>query len=141
MKGGNGHFIRGIKMSDWNENHKGNYVYFDDGIVTTVFKNFEEEWIGVREGLMTEKSFKTANDVMEAIDFDRVNFSIKMMPSDSGWRKAKKGGFYRQCSGGIATVKQAKSGKWYVTIDGNILEGQWLKTKEEAVKLADLLLW
>ncbi len=128
-------------MSDWNENHKGNYVYVDDDIVTTVFKNFEGGWIGVREGLMTEKSYKTADDAMEAIDFDRVNFSVKIMPNETGWRKAKKGGFYRQCSAGIATVKQARSGKWYVTIDGNIVEGKWLDSKEEAMKLADLLLW
>ena len=141
MKGGNGHFIREIKMSEWNENHKGNYVYVEDDVVTTVFKTSDGEWLGIRDEMITEKSYKTADDAMEAIDFDRVNFSVKMMPNETGWRKAKKGGFYRQCSAGIATVKQAKSGKWYVTIDGNIVKGKWLNTKEEAVKLADLLLW
>ena len=128
-------------MSDWNENQKGNFVQVDSGVVTTVFKDVDGEWMGVREGFITGKSYKTASAAMEAIDFDAVKFSVKMKSNDTGWRKAKNGGFYRQCSVGIATAKQAKSGKWYVTVNGNMLDGQWLNTKEEAVKLADNLLW
>jgi hypothetical protein len=124
-------------MSDWRENDKGNFVYFDDGIVTTVFLSIDGEWIGIRDGLITERGFKTPDAAMEAIDSEKVKFFVKTRPTDTGWLPAKKGGFYRQCSGGIATVKQASSGKWYVTVNGKMIQSHWLCTKEEAVKLAD----
>ena len=138
---GYGHLSQEIKMSEWRENHNGNHVQVDDGTITTVFKTSDDKWRGIRDEMMTEEIFDSAEKAMDAVDEGRVNFSIKMMPSETGWRKAKKGGFYRQCSRGIATVKQAKSSKWYVTIDRNIVKGKWLDSKEEAVKLADLLLW
>jgi hypothetical protein len=124
-------------MSNWYENDKRNFVYVDDGIVTTVFPGSDGEWIGIRDGLITDKGFKTSDAAMEAIDSEKVKFSVKTRPSDTGWRPAKKGGFYRQCPGGIATVKQASSGKWYATLNGKIIQGHWLSTKQEAVKLAD----
>lgn len=124
-------------MSEWRENHNGNFVYVDDGVVTTVFRASDGEWIGIREGLITDKEFKTSAAAMDAIDEYKVKFSVKTRPADTGWRAAKKGGFYRQNSAGIATVKQARSGKWYVTVNGRMVDGQWLNTKEEAVKLAN----
>jgi hypothetical protein len=124
-------------MSEWRENHNGNFVYVDDGVVTTVFRGSDGEWIGIREGLITDKEFKTSAAAMEAIDEDKVKFSVKTRSADTGWRAAKKGGFYRQNAAGIATVKQSRSGKWYVTVNGRTVEGHWLNTKEEAVKLAD----
>ena len=124
-------------MSNWRENEKGNFVYFDDGIVTTVFLGVDGEWIGIREGLITDKEFNTPDAAMEAIDEDKVKFSVKTLPADTGWRAAKKGGIYRQNANGIATVKQARSGKWYVTFNGKMIQGYWFGTKEEAVKLAD----
>ena len=124
-------------MSNWYENDKGNFIYIDDGIVTTVFRGSDGEWIGIREGLITDKGFKTPDAAIEAIDSEKVKFAAKTRPSDTGWRPAKKGGFFRQCAGGIATVKRASTGKWYVTVDGRMIEGYWLNTKDEAVKLAD----
>ena len=124
-------------MSNWYENDKRNFVYVDDGVVTTVFPGIDGEWIGIRDGLITDRGFKTADAAIEAIDSEKVKFSVKTRPSDTGWLPAKKGGFYRQNASGIATVKQARSGKWYVTVNGRMVEGHWLNTKEEAVKLAD----
>jgi hypothetical protein len=124
-------------MSDWRENDKGNFVYFDDGIVTTVFRGSDGEWVGIREGLITDKEFKSPDAAMKAIDEDKVKFSVKTRPADTGWRAAKKGGFYRQCAGCIATVKLSSTGKWYVTFNGKMIQGHWLSTKQEAVKLAD----
>jgi hypothetical protein len=124
-------------MSDWRENDKGNFVYFYDDIVTTVFRGSDGEWVGIRDGLITDRGFKTPHAAMEAIDCEKVKFSVKTRPVDTGWRAAKKGGFYRQCAGGIATVKQASSGKWYITVNGKMIQGHWLGAKQEAVKLAD----
>ena len=61
-------------MSNWYENDKGNFIYIDDGIVTTVFRGSDGEWIGIREGLITDKEFKTPDAAMEAIDNDKVKF-------------------------------------------------------------------
>jgi hypothetical protein len=127
-------------MSEWRENHNGNFVFVDDGVVTTVFKGSDGDWYGIRDGLITEEGFDDAESAMEAIDEDEVDFCEMVGPRDTGWRPAKKGGFYRQNGAGIATVKQARSGKWYVTVNARMVEGQWLNTKAEAIKLADHLL-
>ena len=124
-------------MSDWRENHNGNFVYVDDGVVTTVFKGADGKWYGIREGFITEDGFGEAESAMEAIDEEQVEFCKMAGPRATGWRPAKKGGFYRQNASGIVTVKQASSGKWYVTVNGRMIDGYWLNTKEEAIKLAD----
>ena len=124
-------------MSDWVENHKGNFVYVDDGVVTTVFKGSDGDWYGIRDGKITDEGFDDAESAMRSIDKDEAEFCVMVGSRDTGWLTAKKGGFYRQSAGGIATVKQARSGKWYITVNGRMIEGYWLNTKEEAVKLAD----
>jgi hypothetical protein len=127
-------------MSDWRENQNGNFVFVDDGVVTTVFRGSDGDWYGIRDGLITEEGFDDAESAMEAIDEDEVDFCEMVGARDTGWLPAKKGGIYRQNGSGIATVKQARSGKWYVTVNGRMVEGQWLNSKAEAIKLADLLL-
>ena len=122
-------------MSDWVENHKGNFVYVDDGVVTTVFKGSDGDWYGIRDGKITDEGF--AESAMRSIDKDEAEFCVMVGSRDTGWLTAKKGGFYRQSAGGIATVKQARSGKWYITVNGRMIEGSWLNTKEEAFNLAD----
>ena len=124
-------------MSEWRENHNGNFVYVDDGVVTTVFQGSDGEWYGIRDGKITDEGFADAESAREAIDAEEVEFCEMVGSRDTGWLTAKKGGFYRQSAGGIATVKQARSGKWYVTVNGRMVEGHWLNTKDEAIKLAD----
>ncbi len=41
---GNGLSFREVKMFEWRENHKGNFVYVNDGVVTTVFKSSDGDW-------------------------------------------------------------------------------------------------
>jgi hypothetical protein len=87
--------------------------------------------------MITDEGFDAAESAMEAIDDEQVEFCEMVNPRDTGWLPAKKGGFYRQNAAGIATVKQSRSGKWYVTVNGRMVDGHWLSTQEEAVKLAD----
>lgn len=124
-------------MSEWREKENGNYVHVDDGVITTIFRRADGEWYGIRDALMTEKGFGNPDSAMDAIDGERVKFSERVQPRYTGWRAAKKGGFYRQTAAGIVTVRQARSGKWYVTVNGRMIKGHWLNTKEEAIKLAD----
>jgi hypothetical protein len=129
-------------MSEWRENHNGNYVQVDDGTLTTVFKTSDNKWRGIRDEMMTEEIFDSAEKAMDAVDECKVKFNHKIQSArNTGWRVVKKGGYYRRDSGRIVTVKQAQSGKWFITFNGKKVEDQWLHTKEEAMKLADLLLW
>lgn len=129
-------------MSDWNEKLNGNFVTVDNGQVTTVFRNQDGNWQGIRDGEITDREFDTPEDAINAIDDEEVGFKPrKARNADTGWRESKNGGLYRRSYGRIATVKQAKSGKWYVTIDGTIITGQWLDTELDAARLADRLLY
>lgn len=129
-------------MSDWNENSNGNFVAVDNGQVTTVFRNRDGKWQGIRYGEITDREFDAPEDAMDAIDEEEVDFiRMKQQTSDTGWRKSKNGGLYRLAYGRMATVKQARSGKWYLTIDGSMVPDQWLDTEVEAARLADRLLY
>ena len=127
-------------MLDWYENNNGNFVYsISEGNVMTVFKNKNDEWSGIYDGKFLRGSYddpEEAKELMERWIIDGDS-SLEAPPRILGWQVAKKGGFYKNANGGIATVKQAKTGKWYITIDGNFVQGVWLNTLEEAKKKAD----
>ena len=57
--------------------------------------------------------------------------SLEAPPRNHVWQSAKKGGFYKN-----TTVKQAKTGKCYITIDGDLVQDVWLNTLDEAKKKA-----
>ena len=61
-------------MSEWRENHNGNFVYVDDGVVTTVFQGSDGEWYGIRDGMITDEGFDDPESAMEAIDEEEVEF-------------------------------------------------------------------
>lgn len=129
-------------MSDWTEKANGNFVAVDCGEVTTVFRNRDGYWQGIREGEITTRAFDTPEEAMEAIDEEEVSFiRMKERAADSGWRASKSGGLYRRAYGRMATVRQAKSGKWFVMINGSVITDQWLDTDLEATRLADRLLY
>lgn len=129
-------------MSDWNENANGNFVAIDCGEVTTVFRNRDGYWQGIRDGEITARAFDTPEEAMEAIDEEEVDFiRTKLRAADTGWQASKSGGLYRRAYGRMATVKQATSGKWYITINGSMITDRWLDDKLEATRLADRLLY
>ncbi len=62
-------------------------------------------------------------------------------PRSYTWTPAKKGGLYRygRWPGerfAIATVKQAQSGSWFATLDGDLIDG-WFGTAAEAISVID----
>ena len=127
-------------MSDWIQNSNGNYVYvIDKDDVMTVFKRKDGEWSGVYDGKFLRGSFNRAEEaqvLMEkwVIDGDK---SLAAPTPKLGWRPAQKGGFYKNADGGLATVKQAKTGKWYISIDGGLVKGVWLSSAEDAMQKAN----
>ena len=127
-------------MSDWNQNGNGNYVYvIDKDDLMTVFKRKDGEWGGVYDGKFLRGSFdrpEEAQALMEkwVIDGDK---SLAATTPKLGWRPAKKGGFYKTAGGGLATVKQAKTGMWYISIDGGLVKGVWLSSAEDAMQRAN----
>lgn len=122
-------------MLDWYENSNGNYVYsISKGDVMTVFKNKDGEWSGIYDGKFLRGSYEDpeeAKDLMEKWIIDGDS-NLEAPKRYLGWRPSKKGGFYKNAGGGLVTVKQAKTGKWYITIDGDFVQGVWLNTADEA---------
>jgi len=125
---------------DWTENSNGNFVTEDDHFKTTVFLDKRGQWRGIRDEHITDSGYETAEEAMAAIDSEQVDF-IKFRPrvDTTDWKPAKRGGFYRLRNDRIITVKQARTGTWYVSVDGRLVEGYWLKSSEAAIRCADSL--
>ena len=67
--------------------------------------------------------------------------SMGWWPPDDQWLPTKNGGYYRKHKGMIISVKQAKSGSWFVT-NGSASLGRygrttWFSTDAEARSAAD----
>lgn len=127
-------------MLDWYENENGNYVHsISKGDVMTVFKKSDGEWGGIYDGKFLRGSYDTPEEAQERMEKWIIDGDSKLEapPRILGWQPAKKGGFFKNTKGGILTVKQAKTGKWYISIGGGLIKGVWLNTPEEAKKKAD----
>jgi hypothetical protein len=130
-----------MAMSDWFETENGNYVYvLDSDEVMTVFKR-NGKWSGVFDSRFTEDGFETAEEAKafmeKAVVGNRLELLMKQKPFPVGWRKTKSGGYHivrRDCT---MTVKQAKSGKWYLIINQTIVQGKWFDTADEAKRQGD----
>lgn len=128
-------------MSEWRENSNGNYVYvLDTDEVMTVYQR-NGEWLGVYDNRFTEDGFKKPEQAMalmeKAVLGNRLDLLVKRQPMPIGWRVTKKGGYHRIRSDCTMTVKQAKSGKWYLVINQTVVQGKWFDTAEEAKRLGD----
>lgn len=128
-------------MFEWRENSNGNYVYVidTDDFMTVYLRN--GEWFGVYDNRFTEKGFKSPEEAMalmeKAVHGDRLDLLEKMRPMPVGWRETKKGGYHCVRRDRTMTVKQAKSGKWYLVINQSMVQGKWFDTAEEAKRQAD----
>ena len=130
-------------MSDWLENDNGNYVYvIDSDDVMTVYER-NGLWFGVYDNHFTAEGFKNSEQAMtvmeKAVLEDSLDLLVERNPRPTGWLKTKTGGFQRYRNGCTMTVKQAKSGSWYLVINQNMLKDNWFKTVEEAMNKGDQL--
>lgn len=128
-------------MLDWTENNNGNFVAEDDDCEKiTVFLDKNGRWRGIRDEHITDCGYATAEAAMSAIDKKEVDF-VKIRPraDTTDWKPAKKGGIYRLQHRHIITVKQAKSGSWYVSVDGKLVENNWFQSADLAARCADSL--
>ena len=128
-------------MSEWRENSNGNYVYvIDTDDVMTVYQR-NGEWYGVYDNRFTEEGFQNPEEAMalmeKAVLGDRLHLLVKKNPMTVGWRETKKGGYLCVRRDRTMTVKQAKSGKWYLVINQTIVQGKWFDTADEAKREGD----
>jgi len=128
-------------MSEWRENSNGNYVYIlDSDEVMTVYER-NGEWFGVYDNRFTGDGFADAEQAMvfmeKAVIGDRLDHLVKRTPMPSGWRETKSGGYHCVRRAHTMTVKQAKSGKWYLVINQTMLQGKWFDTADEAKRQGD----
>ena len=128
-------------MSEWRETSNGNYVYVlgtDD--LMTVFKR-ADLWFGVYDSRFIEDGLSTPEKAMElmekAVLNEQLHLLVKRTPLPTGWRPTKKGGFHCNRNGGTMTVKQARTGMWYLIVNQSIVQGKWFKTAEEAKRQGD----
>jgi hypothetical protein len=128
-------------MSDWLENSNGNYVYVieTDDVMTVYLRN--GEWFGVYDNHFTEEGFQRQEEAMalmeKAVLGDRLDLLKKRNPMTVGWRETKKGGYHCVRRDRTMTVKQAKSGKWYLVIHQSMVQGKWFDTADEAKREGD----
>lgn len=130
-------------MSEWRENTNGNHVYvLDSHEVMTVY-NRNGEWFGVYDNQFTEEGFsdpQMAMALMErAVLAKEAGLLVRKRPIATGWRQTKSGSYQRVSSDCILTVKQAKSGSWYLMVDQTLFKGRWFDSAEEAKRQGDLL--
>jgi len=88
-------------------------------------------WRGISDERITDESFDSSEEAMSAIDQGDVSF-VPFRPRDTGWKAAKRGGFYRQVHGIIYTIKQATSGSWFVMVGDVIVEDRWFSSVDAA---------
>jgi hypothetical protein len=128
-------------MSEWRENSNGNYVYVIDAddVMTVYLRN--GEWFGVYDNHFTEAGFNSPEEAMalmeKAVLDDRLDLLEKRNPMAIGWRHTKSGGYHCVRRDRTMTVKQAKSGKWYLVINQSMVQGKWFDTAEEAKRQGD----
>ena len=128
-------------MSEWRENSNGNYVYVigADDVMTVYLRN--GEWFGVYDNHFTETGFNSPEEAMalmgKAVLDDRLDLLEKRNPMAIGWRHTKSGGYHCVRRDRTMTVKQAKSGKWYLVINQRMVQGKWFDTAEEAKRQGD----
>jgi hypothetical protein len=128
-------------MSEWRENSNGNYVYvIDTDDVMTVYQR-NGEWYGVYDNRFTEEGFQNPEEAMalmeKAVLGDRLHLLVKKNPMTVGWRETKKGGYHCVRRDRTMTVKQAKSGKWYLVINQSMVQGKWFDTADDAKREGD----
>lgn len=132
-------------MNEWTENANGNFVYLtDDDGVMTVFQRRDGSWAGVHADLFTTETFDRARDAMAAMERAVLNGVPGLLTPIrrqarpvSDWKATRTGGWFRQSHGRQASVKQAKSGKWYVIIGTELVPSLWFDSADAAKTFAD----
>jgi hypothetical protein len=141
-----------MSIEKWICNAKGNFVALGGGVVIgTVYQKDDGSWGGVWSGGAGEPSrrlkgeYWSAEEVQEIIDqTERDGMDPDLWyPSNGEWQQAKKGGYYRRLFGSIVSVKRAKLGSWYATME-NALIGQrgqptWFADDQAAKAAVDQL--
>lgn len=119
-------------MYEWNEINNGNHVREENGVLMTAFLNKQGRWQVIHDGYITLESYECADDVMEAVDDGKAEF-VKLPAKTTSWRETKAGnGWYRRKGGTNYSVKQAKSGHWYVLVNGEPVKDKWFESRQDA---------
>lgn len=127
-------------MYEWKDNSNGNLVYGmgSDGVMT-VFKAAGGGWKGIYEGATTKGTYNTADEAMRVMETAVLAGKPSLLSRDPGWQRAKDGGYYWVSRVGALSVKSAKSGKWYISRMGEVIEGVWCDTALAAMKTAEVI--
>lgn len=128
-------------MYEWCENSNGNHFYvIDTDDIMTVYER-HGEWFGVYDNRFTPEGFKTPEQAMvlmeKSVLGERLDLLVKKKPMPNGWRETKTGGYHCVRRDHTMTVKQAKTGKWYLVINQTMVQDKWFDTPDEAKRQGD----
>ncbi len=125
-------------MAEWHQSLKGNFTTFDYGHAYTVFRNRDNLWQVAHQEAFSRQMFESVEEAKSAAESHSLGIDVLDFRSpERGWQATKQGGFYRRARDGIDTVKQAKSGSWFATHNGELFEGLWFDSREEAQAYLD----
>jgi hypothetical protein len=139
---------------EWKENATGNWVLIEAGDLTATVYSTENGWGAIWNGAddatprRLKMKFQSAEEAMCVVE-DAIaegEDDPRWEALERGWKKTKKGaGYYRKHSGVTISVKQAKSGSWYVVnMHGGRLGhaggASWFPTAEQAREAVNALL-
>ncbi len=129
---------------EWKETGNGNWVLLgDDGVEATVYQATDRWgaiWNGAPDGKPRhlKAKYPSAEEAIAATEaaIAEGSSSMKWWPPEDQWLPAKKGGYYRKHNGVVISVKQARTGSWFVT-NGTASLGRygrttWFATDAEA---------
>lgn len=127
-------------MYEWKENSNGNFVYAmgSDGVMT-VFKAAGGGWKGIYDGANTKGTYETAEEAMRVMETAVLEGKANLLGTDPGWQRANDGGYYWVSRFGALSVKPAKSGKWYISRMGEVIDGVWCDTALAAMRRAEVI--
>ena len=127
-------------MYDWQEKSNGNFVYaMGSSGVMTVFEVDGGGWKGIYDGATTKGTYDSPEEAMEAMEAAVLEDRSSLLAEPTGWQQSKDGGYYWISRFGALVVKQARSGKWYISVTGQLIKGVWCDSAVAAMRKAEAI--
>lgn len=96
------------------------------------------EWCGRNGDRRLSANFDTPEEAIVAMErmLDGEEFGTKEI--QHGWQRTADGNYYMRTPDGAMSVKKAKSGKWYVRLNGKPVPGlndRWFDSAQQAKEM------
>lgn len=136
---------------EWAQNDNGNWVYRRYGVrIATVFSR-EGSLLGRWKAILDDPedphkpvllSCRASDGHTELMELVEAHYAGKGDSAhwerlNKGWKRSKKGSLYRRVGAATYSIKQARSGSYYIASQNGLFANQWFGSEEEAQKAVD----